>query len=99
MNSPYQAKDLLPYEPERKQLRMDAVKNFRPYKPERQMLHPHTHKTPHNPPYDPEAVSSMQDSDEDPDPEIRKPQREFHELRREPKLAALQIKVQRQDPT
>jgi hypothetical protein len=42
----------------------------------------------------------MQDSDEDPDPEIRKPQqREFHELRREPKLAALQIKVQRQDPT
>jgi hypothetical protein len=39
MNSPYQAKDLLPYEPERQQLRMDAVKNFRPYKPERQMLH------------------------------------------------------------
>ncbi|KAN0079318.1 hypothetical protein V8E54_004532 [Elaphomyces granulatus] len=83
---PNPAKDLLPYEPERQQLRMDAVKDFRPYKPERQQYGCSTYSqntykdTPCGCLYgtaiwiDPEAVSSMQDSDEDPDPEIRKPQ-------------------------
>ncbi|KAN0079307.1 hypothetical protein V8E54_004521 [Elaphomyces granulatus] len=65
------AKDLLPYEPERQQLRMDAVKDFRPYKPERQQhgrstYSQNTYKdTTYGCPYgtaiwiDPEAVSSM----------------------------------------
>jgi hypothetical protein len=38
----------------------------------------------------------MQDSDEDSDPEIREAQREFLELRRQRKLAAVQLKVQRE---
>jgi hypothetical protein len=48
------------------------------------------------PSYDPEAVSLMQDSDENLDPEIREVQREFHGLRRELKIV-LQIKVHKRD--
>ena len=56
-------------------------------------LSSHAHRAPTEtqPAYDPEAASStMQDSDEDSDPEIREAQREFHELRRQRKLATVQ---------
>ena len=59
--------------------------------------HAHRAPTETQPAYDPEAASStMQDSDEDSDPEIREAQREFHELRRQRKLATVQLKVQRE---
>src|SRR5580658_4226625 len=60
-------------------------------------LSTHSRRAPSAPPHNPETVSpTMQDSDEDSDPEIRQAQREFHELRRQRKLASIQLKVQRE---
>jgi len=113
MNSPYQVKDLLPYEPERQYLRMNSpyqVKDLLPYEPERQhygwTLHILTeHLQRHNlrmPIRHRHMIRKLYHRCKTP-MRIRTPKSANHNVSSmnfaEPKLATLQIKVQRQDLT